>query len=135
MTTPTGLRRVLKFRTIVSTSTGLSYAAVSLLGCIQLSYYLTGDSGWVAILISGLLAFLAALCFSELNALYPTAAAIRLYMKEAISDKFSLIMTFSYILTIVAIIAADSYIIGKAITYTLNLPDWASLVWISEFYR
>ena len=44
MTTPTGLRRVLKFRTIVSTSTGLSYAAVSLLGCIQLSYYLKGDS-------------------------------------------------------------------------------------------
>jgi basic amino acid/polyamine antiporter, APA family len=128
--TPTGLRRVLKFRTVVSTSTGLSYAAVSLLGCIQLSYYLKGDSGWLAILISGLLAFLAALCFSELNALYPTAAAIRLYMKEAISDKFSLIMTFSCILTIVAIIAADSYIIGKAITYTLNLPDWASLVWI-----
>ena len=130
MNTPTGLRRVLKFRTVVSTSTGLSYAAISLLGCIQLAYYLPGDSGWLAILISGLLAFLAALCFSELNSLYPTAAAIRLYMKEAISDKFSLIMTFSYILTIVAIIAADSYIIGKAITYTLNLPNWASLVWI-----
>ena len=58
MSTLVTLRRVLKFRTIVSTSTGLAYAAVSLLGCIQLAYYLGGDSGWVAILIAGLLALL-----------------------------------------------------------------------------
>ena len=130
MSTPVSLRRVLKFRTVVSTSTGLAYAAVSLLGCIQLTYYLTGDSGWIAILISGLLALLAAFCFSELNALYPTAAAIRLYMKEALSDNFSLVITFGYLLTIVAAIAADSYIVGRAITYAFGLPDWASLIWI-----
>jgi basic amino acid/polyamine antiporter, APA family len=130
MSTPVSLRRVLKFRTVVSTSTGLAYAAVSLLGCIQLTYYLAGDSGWIAILISGLLALLAAFCFSELNALYPTAAAIRLYMKEALSDNFSLVITFGYLLTIVAAIAADSYIVGRAITYAFGLPDWASLIWI-----
>jgi amino acid transporter len=130
MSVPVSLRRVLKFRTVVSTSTGLAYAAVSLLGCIQLSYYLRGDSGWVAILISGLLALLAAFCFSELNALYPTAAAIRLYMKEAFSDNFSLTITFGYLLTIVAAIAADSYVVGRAITYAFGLPDWASLIWI-----
>jgi amino acid transporter len=124
------LRRVLKFRTIVSTSTGLAYAAISLLSCIQLASSLSGDSGWIAIFIAGLLAILAALCFSELNALYPTAAAVRLYMKEAFNDNFSLIMTFGYMLTIVAIIAADSYIVGSAITYAFNLPNWASLIWI-----
>src|SRR5947209_9284512 len=63
MPAPVSLRRVLKFRSIVSTSTGLAYAAVSLLGCIQLAYYLAGDSGWVAILLAGLLALLAAFCF------------------------------------------------------------------------
>ena len=130
MGAPVTLSCVLKFRTIVSTSTGLAYAAVSLLGCIQLAYYLGGDSGWVAILIAGLLALLAAFCFSELNALYPTAAAIRLYMKEAFSDNFSLIITFGYLLTIVAAIAADSYVVGRAITYSFGLPDWASLIWI-----
>ena len=130
MNTPVSLRRVLKFRTVVSTSTGLAYAAVSLLGCIQLTYYLAGDSGWIAILIAGLLALLAAFCFSELNALYPTAAAIRLYMKEAFSDNFSLIVTFGYLLTIVAAIAADSYVVGQAITYAFGLPNWASLIWI-----
>lgn len=130
MNEPVSLRRVLKFRTVVSTSTGLAYAAISLLSCIQLASSLGGDSGWIAILIAGLLAILAALCFSELNALYPTAAAVRLYMKEAFGDNFSLIITFGYLLTIIAVIAADSYVVGSAITYAFNLPHWASLIWI-----
>jgi amino acid transporter len=127
---PVSLRRVLKFRTVVSTSTGLAYAAISLLSCIQLASSLGGDSGWIAILIAGLLAVLAALCFSELNALYPTAAAVRIYMKEALGDNFSLIITFGYLLTIIAVIAADSYVVGSAITYAFHLPQWASLIWI-----
>ena len=130
MNEPVSLRRVLKFRTVVSTSTGLAYAAISLLSCIQLASSLGGDSGWVAILIAGLLAILAALCFSELNALYPTAAAVRLYMKEAFGDNFSLVVTFAYLLTIIAVTAADSYVVGSAITYAFNLPSWASLIWI-----
>ena len=130
MNEPVSLRRVLKFRTVVSTSTGLAYAAISLLSCIQLASSLGGDSGWIAILIAGLLAILAALCFSELNALYPTAAAVRLYMKEAFGDNFSLVITFGYLLTIIAVIAADSYVVGSAITYAFNLPNWASLIWI-----
>ena len=130
MNEPVSLRRVLKFRTVVSTSTGLAYAAISLLSCVQLASSLGGDSGWIAILIAGLLAILAALCFSELNALYPTAAAIRLYMKEAFGDNFSLVITFGYLLTIIAVIAADSYVVGSAITYAFDLPHWASLIWI-----
>lgn len=128
--TPVTLRRVLTFRTIVSTSTGLAYAAISLLGCVQLASLVGGDSGWIAIVLAGLLAVLAALCFSELNALYPTAAAVRQYMKEAFSDNFSLVVTYGYLLTIITVVAADSYIVGNAITYALNLPNWASLVWI-----
>jgi amino acid transporter len=130
MNAPVTLRRVLTFRTVVSTSTGLAYAAISFLGCVQLAGYLGGDSGWIAILIAGLLASLAALCFSELNALYPTAAAIRLYMKEALNENFSIVITFGYLFTIVAIIAADSYIVGNAITYALQMPAWTSLIWI-----
>ncbi len=130
MSAPVSLRRVLKFRTIVSTSTGLAYAAISFLGCVQLASYLGGDSGWIAILISGLLAVLAALCFSELNALYPTAAAIRQYMREAFGDNFSLVISFGYLLTVVAVVAADSYVVGTAITFAFRLPNWASLIWI-----
>ncbi len=123
MNAPVSLRRVLKFRTIVSTSAGLAYAAISLLGCVQLASLLGGDSGWIAILIAGMLAVLAALCFSELNAHYPSAAAIRQYMQQTFNEKFSLIITFGYILTIIAVIAADSYVVGSAITYAFGLPE------------
>lgn len=108
MSSPVTLRRVLKFRTVVSTSAGLAYAAISFLGCVQLAWYLAGDSAWVAILVSGLLAVLAALCFSELNALYPTAAAIRLYMREAFSDNFSLIITFGILAILASLITGSS---------------------------
>ncbi len=44
-------------------------------------------------------------------------------MKEAFSDNFSFIITFGYLLTIVAAIAADSYVVGRAITYAFGLPN------------
>lgn len=119
-TAPAGLRRVLRFRTVVSTSTGLSYAAISLLACIQLSAYLAGDSAWIALLVAGLLALLAALCFSELNALYPSAAAIRQYIKASFNETTALTISFAYVLTIVAVIAADSYVVGSAVSYALH---------------
>jgi amino acid transporter len=138
--TPQSLRRVLRFRTIVSTSTGLAYAAISLLACIQVAAYLAGDSAWIALLIAGLLALLAALCFSELNALYPSAAAIRLYIRSAFNERASLIISFGYLVTVVAVIAADSYVVSSAVScfrqqcYThgqiLQAPGPDTYVWI-----
>ncbi|WIG59816.1 MAG: hypothetical protein OJF49_002563 [Ktedonobacterales bacterium] len=128
-----GLRRVLPFRTIVSASTGLAYAAISLLSCVQLAAFLAGDSAWIALLIAGALALLAALCFSELNALYPSAAAIRQYIRAAFNERSSLTITYGYVLTIIAVIAADSYVVGRAITYVtdyFHLPGVPVLVWI-----
>jgi amino acid transporter len=91
---------------------------------------LGGDSSWIALTLSGLLAGLAALCFSELNTLYPSAAGARLYLKEAFNDNVALIITFGYILTIILVTGADSYIVGNAITYAFGLPGWTSLIWI-----
>ena len=122
------LRRVLHFRTIVSTSTGLAYAAISLLACIQVASYMAGDSAWIALLIAGVLALLAAFCFSELNALYPSAAAIRQYLRAAFNGKTSLIISFAYVLTIVAVIAADSYVVGSAVSYVF--PQTPAILWI-----
>src|SRR4029078_6381686 len=102
---PQSLRRVLRFRTIVSTSTGLAYAAISLLGCIQLAAYLAGDSAWIALLIAGALALLAAFCFSELNALYPSAAAIRLYIRSAFDERGSLIISLRSLITLAAAVS------------------------------
>ena len=128
MSSSSMLRRVLPFRTVVSTSAGLAYAAISLLGCVQLAAFLAGDSAWIALLVAGGLALLAALNFSELNALYPSAAAIRQYMSAAFNERFSLTISFGYVLTIVAVIAADSYVVGSAITYAF--PGTPTLLWI-----
>ena len=122
------LRRVLRFRTIVSTSTGLAYAAISLLACVQVATYMAGDSAWIALLIAGALALLAALCFSELNALYPSAAAIRQYLRAAFNEKTSLTISFAYVLTIVAVIAADSYVVGSAVSFVF--PQTPAILWI-----
>jgi amino acid transporter len=122
------LRRVLGFRTVLSTSAGLSYAAVSFLGCVVVASSVAGDGAWLAILIAGALALLAACCFAELNALYPSAAAIRQYMRVALSERLSLIIAFGYTLTIVAVIAADSYVVGSAITHVF--PQTPTLLWI-----
>lgn len=122
------LRRVLHFRTIVSTSTGLAYAAISLLACIQVATYMAGDSAWIALLIAGALALLAAFCFSELNSLYPSAAAIRQYLRAAFNEKTSLTVSFAYVLTIVAVIAADSYVVGSAVSFVF--PQTPAILWI-----
>ena len=127
-TAPVRLRRVLPFRTVVSTSTGLAYAAISLLACIQVASFVAGDSAWIALLIAGGLAVLAALCFSELNALYPSAAAIRQYLTAAFNEQLSLTVSFAYLLTIVMVIAADSYVVGSAISFVF--PGTPVLLWI-----
>ncbi len=127
-TSPVRLRRVLRFRTVVSTSTGLAYAAISLLACIQVASFVAGDSAWIALLIAGGLAVLAALCFSELNALYPSAAAIRQYLTASFNENLSLTVSFAYFLTIVLVIAADSYVVGSAISFVF--PGTPVLLWI-----
>ncbi len=130
--TPT-LRRVLGFRTVLSTSAGLSYAAISFLACILVASSVAGDSAWLAIMIAGVLALLAATCFAELNALFPTAAAIRQYIKAAFNERTALVISFAYTVTIVAVIAADSYVVGRAIVFAVEgtpLAAVPTLVWI-----
>ena len=93
------LRRALGLRTVVSTSTGLAFAALEYLAAAGLVAYVAGDSAWIAVGTAGLLALLAWGCFSELNGMFPTAAAIRLYMKRSMDDRVALTITFTYLTT------------------------------------
>lgn len=127
--TPSQLKRALTFRTIVSMSTGLAFAAISFLGCIQMAGLLPGDSAWIAMLISAGLALVVAACFGELNGLYPTAAAARQFIGETIDERFSLIVSFTYLGTIVTLLAADGYIVARAITYVW--PAVPTLLWVA----
>ena len=125
-----GLRRAIGLRTVVSTSTGLAFAALEYLAAAGLVAYVAGDSAWIAIGTAGLLALLAWGFFGELNGMFPTAAAIRLYMKRSMDDRAALIITFTYMTTIVLVIAADAFIVGSAIAHVSGAATWTAGLWI-----
>jgi len=117
-------------RTAVSTSTGLAFAALQYLAAAGLVTYVAGDSAWISILVAGLLALLAWGYFGELNGMFPTAAAIRRYMAHAMDDRVALSITFTYLSTIVLVVAADAFVVGAALTHVLHLPAGVTVLWI-----
>jgi APA family basic amino acid/polyamine antiporter len=100
------------------------------LAVVSVAAYAAGDSAWLAILVAGFLALLVSGIFSELNGLYPSAAGIRLYMTRAMGPRTALSVTFSYMTTVVLVIAADAFIIGAAIQHALHEPAILAYVWI-----
>lgn len=128
--TGASLRRALGQRTVVTTSTGLAFAALEYLAAAGLVTYVAGDAAWIPILVAGLLALLAWGFFGELNALYPTAAAIRLYMQRAMDDRIALTITFTYMTTIILVIASDAFIVGTALAHAFGEAGWVSGFWI-----
>ncbi len=124
------LRRSVGTPTAVATSAGLAFAAIDFLGVVSVATYALGASAWIAILIGGLFVLLVSGIFSELNGLFPTAAGIRLYIGRAIGPRTSLAVGFTYMSTVVLVIAADAFLIGAAIGHVLHEPSWLSYVWI-----
>ncbi len=124
------LRRALGLRTVVTTSTGLAFAALEYLAAAGLVAYVAGDSAWIPILVAGVLALLAYGFFGELNGMFPTAAAIRLYMKQAMDDRVALTITFTYLTTIILVIASDAFIVGSALAHAFGESAWVAAIWI-----
>ena len=117
-------------RTVVTTSTGLAFAALEYLAAAGLVVYVAGDSAYIPIIVAGALALLAYGFFGELNGMFPTAAAIRLYMKRAMDDRVALTITFTYMTTIVLVIASDAFIVGSALAHAFGEPAWVASIWI-----
>jgi amino acid transporter len=122
------LRRVLPLRTAVSTSAGLASAAINFLACIEVAGYAGGRSAWLAILVAGLLITLSAMNFSELNGLYPSAAAIRVWLRRGISDRTSMVGSLVYMATVVFVIAADGFVLAHM--FSKLVPAVPGMVWI-----
>lgn len=127
---PSALRRSVGLATATATSAGLAFAAIDYLGVVSVLVYAPGTTAAVAILIGGLLVLLVSGIFSELNGLYPSAAGIRLYLSRAVGNRTALSLTFTYMTTIVMVIAADAFLIGAAIRHVLHEPSALAYVWI-----
>ncbi|HAG08388.1 MAG TPA: amino acid transporter [Desulfotomaculum sp.] len=122
------LKKVLTLRTIVATSAGLTLATSTFVAAIQVAGFLAGNAAWLAILTSGLLCFLAAACFSELNGQLPSAAGIRLYFGRAFNDNLALVISLFYMAVIMGIVGAESFILARVLSYAM--PAIPPLVWI-----
>ncbi len=80
------LKKVIKLRTVVSSSAGLAMATSCYLAGLQVAIMTVGELAWISILVAGSLCMLSAMCFSELTSLFPTAAGIKLYIQHKISQ-------------------------------------------------
>jgi amino acid transporter len=125
------LRRSVGAATATATSAGLAFAAIDYLGVVSVLAYAPGATAAVAILGGGLLVVLVAGIFSELNGLYPTAAGIRLYLVRAVGNRTALSVTFTYMTTVVLVIAADAFLIGAAVRHVLHESSVLAYVWIA----
>ncbi len=111
----TELRRALGLRTVVSTGAGMALATVNYIAFIELTSYLTGNSAWIAILTSGIMAVLAGSCFSELNSMYPSAAGIKLYIAKAFGERAAIIIAGVYVMGQLYIVGAEIYVLSQAL--------------------
>jgi len=126
----TQLRREIKMRTIVSTGAGMALASVNYVSFIELASYLTGNSAWIAILTSGIMAVLAGSCFSELNSMFPTAAGIKLYIERAFSERTAIIIAGAYVMGQLSIVGAEVYILSQALSQGITIVHpavWAAI--------
>ncbi len=119
---------MLTLRTVVATSAGLTLASSSFVAAVQVAGFLAGDSAWLAILIGGLLCLAAGSCFSELNDILPSAAGIRLYFGRAFGEKAALTVSLLYMLVIMGVVGAESFILAKVLNHAI--PSVDPLIWI-----
>jgi APA family basic amino acid/polyamine antiporter len=125
------LRRAVGAVTATATSTGLAFAAIDYLGVVSILAYAPGATAALAIAVGGVIVLLVSALFGELNGLYPTAAGIRLYLGRAVGERFALTVTFTYMTTIVLVIAADAFLIGAAVRHVLDEPSALAYLWIA----
>jgi len=126
----TELRRAVGLRTVVSTGAGMALATVSYIALIEVASYLTGNSAWIAILTSGLMAALAGSCFCELNAMYPTAAGIKLYISRAFGERAAIVVAGVYVLGQLTIVGAEVYVLSQGLAQgfsSVHPLAWAAL--------
>ena len=131
----TELKKVIKLRTVISTSTGMAIATSCYLAGIQVATILVGELAWISILLAGFLCLLSSMCFSELTSLYPSAAGIKLYIQNAFNEKVSIIIGMFYVILGISMVGAESYLLATVLSSTFQIfnPFYDKFLWILFF--
>lgn len=128
---PPALSRSLSLSSASAISTGLAFAAINFLGLAQVLGHVSGPLSWAAVAGAGVLALAVRSLFAELNGMQPSAAGIRLWMRRAMNDRLALIIAMTAMLVIVPVIAADAFIIGKALVYAFHSGPLLTFIYIA----
>jgi amino acid transporter len=112
----TTLKKVLKLRTVVSTSVGMALATSCYIAGLQVAIIVVGELAWISILVAGLFCLLSAMCFSELTSLYPSAAGIKLFIQNAFNERLAIIIGMFYVVLGISMVGAESYILSSVMT-------------------
>ena len=120
------LKRNISLWNVVSTSAGLTFASSTFLVVVQMACYLSGDSAWIAVTIAGLLCLLAAMCFSELNGMWPSVNGIRLYVFRAFGEKASLVIALTYMSVVTLVVGTEAYVLSHVLNdaFPSIPPPW-----------
>ena len=117
----TSLKRVLRLRTVISTAAGMAMATSCYLAGLQVAVMVAGELAWISILVAGLLCLLAAMCFSELTSLYPSAAGIKLFMENAFNEKTAIAIGMFYVILGISMVGAESYLLSSVLLDTAGV--------------
>lgn len=131
----TTLKKVLKLRTVVSTSSGMALATSCYLAGIQVATMVAGELAWISILVAGFFCLLSSMCFSELTSLYPTAAGIKLFIQNAFNEKAAIAIGSFYVILGISMVGAESYLLSSVLssTYTIIGPNIDKYIWMLVF--
>ena len=131
----TTLRKVLKLRTVISTSVGMALATSCYLAGLQVATIVVGELAWISVLVAGLFCLLSAMCLSELTSLYPSAAAIKLYIQNAFNERIAITIGMFYVVLGISMVGAESYILSSVMinAHIFISPMVDRIVWSSIF--
>ena len=125
------LKKVVKFRTVVSTSAGMAMATSCYAAGIEVANMVAGQSAWIAVLVAGIMCMFSAMCFAELNGMYPSAAGIRLFIERAFGEKVALAVGAFYVGCALAMVGPETYILSNVIH--VLFPSIHHLLWVVVF--
>jgi amino acid transporter len=131
----TTLKKVIKLRTVVSTSSGMALATSCYLAGIQVATIVVGELAWISILVAGFFCLLSSMCFSELTSLYPTAAGIKLFIQNAFNEKAAIAIGSFYVILGISMVGAESYLLSSVLSYTYTIigPQIDKYLWMLVF--
>jgi APA family basic amino acid/polyamine antiporter len=101
-------------------STGLAFAAINFLAIAQLLQNVDARLAWIPVVLAGVVMLAVRGVFAELDGMRPSAAGIRVWLAQAMNGRVALVITLTYMTTVVLVVAADAYIIGEAVAWALH---------------